>query len=114
MNVKTDGTFTSTAINVEAHDSAGDATAPIDGDPIFGNVKWGLATYAVDASSTDMSGANLKFVADGQSLDIGSTLKEDYALTVNVSNDQAITNIGPGERIQVSAVITAELGGVLP
>ena len=64
-------TSTSTAINVEAHDNAGDAAAPIVGDPISGNVKWGLASYAVDASTTDMSGANLKFVADGQPLDAG-------------------------------------------
>lgn len=114
LNVKTDGTFTSTAINVEAHDNTGVAAAPVIGDPISGNVKWGLASYAVDASTTDMSGANMKFVADGQPLEIGSTLKEDYALAVNVSNDQVITDIAQGERIQVSAVITAELGGVFP
>lgn len=79
------------------------------GDPIAGDVVWGLASYSIDASTTDMSGANVKFVADGSALDIGTPLTEDYALAVNVSNDAAITDIAPGERIQVSAVVTAEL-----
>ncbi|WP_111809463.1 hypothetical protein [Aeromonas allosaccharophila] len=109
LNVQKDGTFTSTAINVEAHENDGDATAPVIGAPVVGDVQWGLATYAIDASTTDMSGANVKFVADGKALDIGSPLTEDYALAVNVSNDQPITDIGAGERIQVNAVVTAEL-----
>lgn len=109
LNVEKDGTFSSTAINVEAHDNTGDAVAPVTGDPIVGDVVWGLASYAIDASTTDMSGANVKFVADGSALDIGTPLTEDYALAVNVSNDLAITDIAPGERIQVSAVVTAEL-----
>ncbi len=109
LNVEKDGTFSSTAINVEAHDNTGDAAGPVAGDPIAGDVVWGLASYAIDASTTDMSGANVKFVADGSALDIGTPLTEDYALAVNVSNDAAITDIAPGERIQVSAVVTAEL-----
>ncbi|HDO1318045.1 hypothetical protein [Aeromonas veronii] len=109
LNVEKDGTFSSTAINVEAHDNTGDAAAPVIGDPIVGDVQWGLASYSIDASTTDMSGANVKFVADGNALDIGTPLTEDYALAVNVSNDAAITDIAPGERIQVSAVVTAEL-----
>ncbi|OHY96858.1 hypothetical protein BJD16_00970 [Aeromonas sobria] len=109
LNVEKDGTFSSTAINVEAHDNTGDAASPAAGDPIAGDVVWGLASYAIDASTTDMSGANVKFVADGSALDIGTPLTEDYALAVNVSNDLAITDIAPGERIQVSAVVTAEL-----
>jgi hypothetical protein len=55
FNVKTDGTFTSTAINVEAQDNAGDAVAPVVGDSVSGKVKRSLASYAVDASTTDMS-----------------------------------------------------------
>jgi hypothetical protein len=39
-NVKPDGTFTSTAINVEAHDNAGDAVAPVVGEPVSGNVAY--------------------------------------------------------------------------
>lgn len=109
LNVKTDGTFTSTAINVEAHDNTGDAAAPVVGDPVSNPIFWGLASYSVDASTTDMSGANIKFVADGKDLEIGKTLTEDYALAVNVSNQQVIPDIAPGERVQVSAVITAEL-----
>ena len=114
LNVEQDGTFSSTAINVEAHDNTGDTTAPVIGDPIAGDVVWGLASYAIDASTTDMSGANVKFIADGQPLDIGTPLTEDYALAVNVSNDLAIADIAPGERIQVSAVVTAELPIVTP
>ena len=109
LNVKTDGTFTSTAINVEAHDNTGDAAAPVAGDPVSLPIFWGLASYSVDASTTDMSGANMKFVADGKDLEIGKTVTEDYALAVNVSNQQVIAGIAPGERVQVSAVITAEL-----
>ncbi|MGL5090971.1 MAG: hypothetical protein ACRC8B_08540 [Aeromonas sobria] len=114
LNVKEDGTFSSTAINVEAHDNTGDVAAPVAGDPIAGDVVWGLATYSIDASTTDMSGANVKFVADGQPLDIGAPLTQDYALAVNVSNDLAIADITPGEHIQVNAVVTAELPVAAP
>jgi hypothetical protein len=109
LNVKTDGTFSSTAINVEAHDNLGDATTPVVGDPVSGNVKWGLAAYTVDASTADMSGANLTFVANGNALTTGSTIKDGYALAVNVANDAPISSITAGERVQVNAVITAEL-----
>ncbi|MCS0540270.1 hypothetical protein NXY55_09730 [Aeromonas veronii] len=114
LNVEEDGTFTSTAINVEAHDNTGDAVIPVIGDPVVGDVVWGLASYTVDASTTDMSGANIKFIADGNPLEVGTPLTDDYALAVNVSNDAAITDIGGGERIQVNAVVTAELAFVGP
>jgi hypothetical protein len=111
LNVKTDGTFTSTAINIEAHENDGDATAPVVGLPITAtSVDWTLQSYAVDASTTDMSGANVKFVADGNALDIGTKVNDDYALAVNVSNDAVIPGIQAGERVQVSAVVSAELG----
>ena len=113
-NVKSDATFTSTQVVVEAHkNTADDAANPVVGDLMGAKeVNWTITAPDVYANTDeDISGIikTMKFSVGGAQQDINTSFTDDTnILSVSVANDIGIAGkIAANTSVQVSAVILA-------
>jgi hypothetical protein len=99
--VATDGTFTSTAVTLEAH-KVEDA---VIGD--LTNANWTLSNAQVSYSTGDAGAAKLVVKADGSDWNVGSVQSAKNTLNVSVVQEQAV-DVSAGGSVQAQVTLVAE------
>lgn len=91
LNVEKDGTFTSTAINVEAHENDGDATAPVIGAPVVHFLK--ILSYLL--ANKEVNGKNaLAYFTDDNKIANAMVLADmELAASIAADTDVILFNI---------------------
>lgn len=103
--VATDGTFTSTAVTVEAHINDGDADAPVVG--AITNANWTLTNAQVMYSTGAYPEATLSVQATGADWVIGDVIPSKESLNLTVAQATAV-DTKAGGTVQAQVTIVAE------